>query len=344
MHEIDSITIRDGSHERSISFWEGSPADIPLDDPVDLIIVSAFKDNYVPTKISIIGGLDRKGLSVEALAQDKAIDLRSTAGFWLSKPLAQGTSVVGVRRILCFEPHYLGERASELVGQLFRGLFPFLSDTQEAKVAMAVIATGAIGEKPERMLRALVSAAVMWMSRGLPIRELRIMEQMPRRAAKLTPVFAELKKSATLSNESASGNKYHAFLSFANEDSLAADNLKQALRGQMPDVRLFDYRLSIDVGKTWQDEIDEAIGACRKMIALLSPEYFSSNECREELGIGRLLHKRRNATFLFPIYARSLQNEDEMPYWLQAINYIDCREADPGKLAAAAKRLGLLKT
>jgi hypothetical protein len=344
MRKIDTISIQQGTHERSISFWQGNPADTPADDPVDLIIVSAFRDNYEPTKWSIIGALDRKGLSVETLSRDKAIDLRGTAGFWLSQSLAQGISAVGVRRVLCFEPHFLGEHASELVGQLFRGLFPFLSDAHEATVAMAIIATGAIGEDPERMLRALVSAAFMWMSRGLPIRELRIMEQLPDRSTALTPVFADLKKElSSPASADESNARFHVFLSFAHDDVAVADNVAQALRVQSPEIRLFDYRLSIDVGKAWQDEIDQAIGACLKMVALLSPSYFRSDVCREELGVGRLLHRRRSESFLFPIYARSLQNSEELPFWLQAINYIDCREVDTGKLTAAAKRLAQSK-
>jgi TIR domain-containing protein len=75
--------------------------------------------------------------------------------------------------------------------------------------------------------------------------------------------------------------KYHAFLSFSHDDAAVADSVAQALKVQTPDIRLFDYRLSIDVGKAWQDEIDRAIGACLKMVALLSPSYFSSDVCRE---------------------------------------------------------------
>jgi hypothetical protein len=341
MHKVDSFTIYDGSRARSISFWEGNPADILPNDPVDLIVVSAFHNDYTPTKWSIIGALYRKGLSVETLAKDKAIDLRSTAGFWLSKPLADGTTNVGVRRILCFEPHVLGARPPEVVGQLFRGLFPFLSDTQEAKVAMAVIATGAIGVEPAEMLSALVSAACIWMKRGLPIAELRIMEQNHTRVVALTSKFAELKAHSSPAASGTDGSQFHVFLSFSKEDANAADNVAKALRERTPGIKLFDYRNSIDTGKVWQDEIDRAISGCRKMVSLLSPSYLHSPECLEELSMGHLLHKRRKLPFLFPLYTRSLGNEEELPLWLQTINYIDCREADPGKLTAAANRLQL---
>lgn len=124
MRIIDGFTINDGSQRRTMSFWEGDLADIPNADPVDLIIVSAMHNYYAPTPHSIIGALYRKGLSVALLAEDKDVDFRGTAGFWLSKVLLPGSSAVGVRRILCFEPHTLGDSPPEVVGQLFRGSFP----------------------------------------------------------------------------------------------------------------------------------------------------------------------------------------------------------------------------
>jgi hypothetical protein len=83
MRRIDQITISDDGRSRTISFWQGNPADIDHDDPVDLNIVTAFRNNYTPTRRSIIGALHRRGLSVSALAQNKAVDLRETAGFWI---------------------------------------------------------------------------------------------------------------------------------------------------------------------------------------------------------------------------------------------------------------------
>ena len=212
MHQVDRITIQDGSLERFVSLWQGSPAEILPEDPVDLVVVSAFKNDYSPTPESVIGAFHRKGLSVASLAQNKAVDLRSTAGFWLSQPLVE--SPVGVGRILCFEPHFLGTQPAEVVGHLFRGLFPFLSDTRNATVAMAVLASGAIGADRADMLRALVSAAIMWMKRGLPVRELRIFEKDAGRIAELARTFAELKPLTTPVEEERSSGEFDVFLSF----------------------------------------------------------------------------------------------------------------------------------
>jgi TIR domain-containing protein len=342
--EINEIVIPGARLQRRISFWQGNPADINPDNPVDLLIVSAFRNDYTPTRWSIIGALYRKGVSVAALALNKEIDLRETAGFWLSRPLVQQrplsaqTTPIGAKRILCFEPQFLGTQPAEVVGHLFRGLFPFLSDRDEASVAMAVISTGALGEQPERMLRALVNAAREWMSRGLPIRELMIMEQNPSRVKKLAPVFEELKRSPIRQDEVARRDNYDLFLSFSSEDAHLVDVLRDAFGRSNPELRLFDYRVAIDPGRAWQDELDAAIENCRNAMALLSPSYFRSAECKEEIGIARLRHKRSSYTFLVPLYVRSLENEEELPLWLQAINYVDCRESDPAKLSAAVER------
>ena len=338
MRRIDQISIPDDGRSRTISFWHGNPAEIGPDDPVDLIIVSAFRDNYTPTPRSIIGALHRRGLSVAALAQDKAVDLRETTGFWLSRPLA-AAGEVGVARILCFEPAFLGRRPTEVVGHLFRGLFPFLPDDRDARIAMAVIATGALGEEPAAMLRALVTAAGAWLNRGLPIGELMIMEPSRARAAMLAPVFAGLKATA-LPRAAGPGREGHdVFLSFAEEDAAAVDTIRHALSVRQPGIRLFDYRLSVDPGKVWQDVIDKAIQSCRHMVAFLSPDYFTSVECKEEINIARLRNKREDHSFLFPLYVRSLASADELPLWLQAVTYIDCREIDQAKLTSAAGRL-----
>ena len=88
-----------------------------------------------------------------------------------------------------------------------------------------------------------------------------------------------------------------------------------------------------------QDAIEAVMESCRKVVAFLSPEYFHSVECKEELSMARLRHKRENQSVLLPLYVRSLEDAAELPLWLQTVTYADCRETDEAKLAAAVARL-----
>ena len=95
--------------------------------------------------------------------------------------------------------------------------------------------------------------------------------------------------------------------------------------------------MSIDIGKSWQQEIDDAIESCSKIVALMSPNYFASPECKEELMIARLRNKRSNFEVLFPLYWKDAGRALAM--WIQAVTYSDCREGDSAKLTEVTKRL-----
>ena len=81
MLKIKSIMVSDGRTEREICLYHGDITDLGPDDPVDLLVVSAFPNNYSPTKLSLIGALFREGWSVDSLAKAKEIDLRTTSVF-----------------------------------------------------------------------------------------------------------------------------------------------------------------------------------------------------------------------------------------------------------------------
>ena len=172
---LQSIEIADGSVTRRIGPYEGQLTDVPPEHRADILIISAFPNDYSPSLTSLIGALHRKGLSVRELASAKAHDLRETSAFWISAPIKGPATALNFGRIACFEPQVLGSPPT-VVGNLFRGLFPFLDDRKSQVVAMPLLATGDQGFPPETMLRSILDAAVHWLARGLPIAELKIVE------------------------------------------------------------------------------------------------------------------------------------------------------------------------
>ncbi len=392
MERVTGIDVHDGERTRSITLYHGDLSRIPAGQAVDLLVVSAFPNSYQPIPGTLIGALHRHGLSVRDLAQEKAQDLREISGFWISQPLRERNPDTHIGRIVCFEPLVIGP-PPQVVGELFRGLFPFLDEGRDSVVAMPLLSAGNQRWPPEAIFGPLVEAAYQWLQRGLPIAELRIVEHredriravarqleqfsdgrfaegavpepptvapVPDKRTILPPASFPPRDSpprpAPLPAEKKPGpadirpkpvdpaapaqptaNGYDVFLSYAEEDKEAAARLAKFLKSEIAGIRVFDYRLSIDVGKSWQQEIDDAIESCNKIVALMSPNYFASPECKEELMIARLRNKRSNFEVLFPLYWKDAGRALAM--WLQAITYSDCREGDPAKLTAVTQRL-----
>ena len=141
---------------------------------MDVLVVSAFPNDYAPSRRSLIGALDRKGVSVHELALDKAADLPGALSCWMSHEIESVDPGIQFKRILCFEPLVRG-RPPEVVGDIFRSLIPFLGDDPPIhSVAMPLVATGDQNVPVARMIDPLLDAAVHWMAIGLPLTELKI--------------------------------------------------------------------------------------------------------------------------------------------------------------------------
>ena len=302
---LDKIDIVDQTTTRRIALYKGDLSAIPIEHRVDILVVSAFPNDYQPTQNSLIGALQRNGLSLGELANAKLHDLRDTCAFWISQPIAGSALRLNIGQIACFEPEVLGSPPS-LVGDLFRGLFPFLDDRKNKVVAMPLLASGDQRWPADLMLSSILDAASHWLARGLGISELKIVTRGDR-ADDLLATMADyrIKVDSSQPNESQS-TAFDIFLSFSSTDASVADSAKAALQRRSDAKRIFDYPLTIDKGRSWQEEIDRAIASCGSIIAILSPAYFASPECREELMQARLRNKRSSHPLLFPVYSGPL--------------------------------------
>ena len=135
MQLLDAIDIYYKDERKSIELYHGDLTAMEALDGMDILVISAFPDNYDPTPGTIIHALAQKGVHVGELAADKDEDLRENFSCWLSRPInVPGTSF---DRILCWEPPTQGESPNEVVSNVFQAIMPFVNreDVRSATLA-----------------------------------------------------------------------------------------------------------------------------------------------------------------------------------------------------------------
>ena len=303
---MDFIEVAGTDRSRRISVYHGDLSSMP--ERVDFLVVSAFPDKYEPIAGTVIESLETKGVSVATLAGNKEHDLRQSCGFWVSRDLSLQHPQSGFRRLLCFEPAVIGT-PPQVIGELFRGMFPFLDMIRGSTVATSLIAAGEQRWGPLEIFCPLVESAIQWLRRGLPITELKIVVRSRPLATALASELRLIAQAVPRAPLESRAPDYDVFLSYSTHDSTAARLIKETILSPHRNARVFDFKNEIDVGKSYQGEIDRSIESCRKIIAVMSPSYFLSPECQEELQMARLRNKRADSCILFPIYWRSLDTE-----------------------------------
>ncbi|WP_428262525.1 TIR domain-containing protein [Haliangium sp.] len=336
MQLIESIPLYTLSGQRTIELYRGHTDALHADAGVDVLIVSAYPSDYLPTERSLIGRLERRGISVATLARDKAEDLRMDFGCWLSH-IVPGAPF---RRILCFEPAIRGE-PPEVVADLFRCLAALSAPTLPIRtVATGIVAAGDQGYPAELMLRRTVECAIEWMQGDLPLDRLLIAIRHDDRFDRLRRVFCDAAGDTLtrLSQQRAEASlEVDVLISAAVGESELVDIVTEVMHSVAPELRIFraaHARPNI-VGMAQQHY--EALDTCGRVMALLSPDYIASRLCQDDLCIARFRSHSSDSPVLFPVYVRSAH----LPPSVRVLRMIDCRERDLASLRAAAALLAI---
>lgn len=346
---LDAIVVKNDRETARIELCVGDVTRMPVDQRVDALVVSAFPNDYHPLAGSLMGALDAAGVSIRRLSQAPARDLRTDFSCWLSRPLKESESRT-FQRILCFEPLRKGS-APEQVGDLFRAIAAVAFDDPPIRsVATPILASGYQRQSPVIMLEALVERAREYLKRGFPISVLRIVAHPPdylmeaERAhymERIISTFRDLRRMTPTHSTAVARDRaiyeYDLFVSYARPDGPEAGLLVESVRSAMPEARIFLDTRSISRGESWQHTVYSSLDDCWKMIALYSPSYLRSKPCIEELNIGLCRSRNEERPVVYPIYLATAK----LPTYMELVNYMDCRECNREKLAAAGRDLVL---
>lgn len=332
MQLLERWEIPVGTDTRTIELVEGDLATLSGHDGIDILVVSAFPNDYFPSPRSLIGSLVRqRGLSVERLAASKLADLRQDFSCWFSRTVYFGERPA---HLLCVESGWRGTPI-ENADDVFRALA--LASTVEIEkrvVAMPLIGAGDQGYAVAEVLHAMLGSALGWFRRGIPVHRLKI-ATLPSASAAARDTFAAFRAAAGTSAEESSSRAFDVFLSYSHEDEPYARAARDRILAVQPDWRVFFDRTTLSPGMSWLMEIAESLDRSRKVVALYTPEYWRSPYCRDEFLAAFIRQKDTGQAVLAPVYLRSA----EIPYMFRTVQYAECREADSAKLAGACEAL-----
>ena len=171
------------------------------DGAADLLVISAFSNDYSPTSTSVIGALRYNGLDVANRVKRFAEKIDENC--WISAELDEPSATqAGARRILCYESGGrdlpLKATPTDVALAKLRSLFSALlrrvpvAGDRRWSISMPVLCAGDQGADPNVMLRLIVTGLEESFATGLGIKSVRIVEKVDGKAAELSKKFRQL--------------------------------------------------------------------------------------------------------------------------------------------------------
>jgi hypothetical protein len=203
---------------------------------------------------------------------------------------------------------------------------------------MPLIGAGDQGWPPKEMLETILQAAIGWLKRGLPLKLLKIVvrgHQTALNAANVFNSFKELHGTHVDQSTADEQQSHHVFMSYAREEADMASFVTQKLKNQQRDVNFFLDQANLREGLFWPMQIADALDSAHRVVALYSPNYWSSKNCQMEFLAALARQNDTGDSILFPIYLL----EAKIPYMFRNLQYADCRVNDLLKVADACSRL-----
>ena len=290
---VNRITLNTPSGEKFISAVMGDVR--ALDEPVDVLTVSAFYGSYAPTPHTLIRALNEKKISVATLAADPEIDLRGLCKVWLSRETRD--AALPVRRIGCVETSpYSWDRElwKENKENIFTSISAYfrmleiasLSGIPTGSVWLPVLGSGSQKIEADLVIYPLLKECVGFLKSNENAKEIVLFDRDPQKVFRLAKALDDsysLKRAgAGSAPDPGAMRDALAFISYSSKDKNIADNLCAKLESAgirvwyaPRDTRSGDYAASIV----------SAISRCTHFIVILSGNSFQSHHVLNEIDL-----------------------------------------------------------
>ena len=248
-------------------------------DEYDVVACSSYKNEYIPTKNSLVGSLLRKKeINLADLSMNPEIDLRSM-GCWLST--VTGTSF---HRIACVEllSHILDDCESNvdiILQKSFSTLNfllkqAFLSNICIHAIAMNLLGTGDQAIELSYVLATLISHCKDILENNNGVNEITIYEPDFEKVLVIVDAFNNAFSLAS--------SKPKLFISYSSKQIELATKIRDQL--EKNDISCWMAPYSIPAGSSYQELIPAALSQVEAVVLILSPDAEESRWVQKEIG------------------------------------------------------------
>lgn len=264
-------------------------------EPIDILITSAYHRSYHPTPGTVFYALARAGISVEALAQQPAMDLRELCNVWLSRDTAGGSIPIG--RIACVEflgqQHFVGDPsgAEQALINSIRALFQMLDTASLYGIKMDTVALPLLGSGRQRIAGELtiipiLNECISFLRRNDAVKRIFFVEYSREKAEFIS-------RAAESSYQLLQHREYTpqpcipavrqnlAFISYSSGDKNIADSLCAKLEQRGIPV----WYAPRDVKGPYAGAITEAIEKATHFVVILSQNSIASQHVLNEIDL-----------------------------------------------------------
>ncbi len=191
---LDSDRIEQNNNIKVMGLYHGDLTTLKPAESFDFLVVSAFPKDYSPTPGSLIGALNNKGVSVAALAQNKAADYGPELSCWISQPITQAEAGIAFNRILVYEQEAPALHSASHMQNIFTALARFIDKNKiKTTVGIPMVSTGSGAAEASVILTAIFNIAKQVMESDFLLYGLKIVVFQDSQVAEMTTLFEQLK-------------------------------------------------------------------------------------------------------------------------------------------------------
>ena len=250
-----------------------------MQEPCDIVVCSAFRNDYAPINGTLIEALERKGYSFRWLKRSSDFGMQFQDG-WIS-----GKTGLEYGRIACIELLDLmkddpesEESVNIIIKKSFSTLRYMLEQASYAGIPVRTIAMTIPGTGKQGIQRCYILPPLISHCRSLlesdVVDEISIYEWNRQAANEIASAFDHAFKPAQEEPE--------IFISYSSKQNLIAHEICQAIREA--GFRCWMAPESIPSGNDYQEMIPDAISSAKIILLILTPDSAQSRWVQKEVG------------------------------------------------------------